>query len=240
MVQYRQRQRQKIERTRIPAPETVEVQSVILPSTRWIPIGPSVLCKGQAATQPPTSGRTVGISVAPGGERVYIATANGGVWYSEDTGQSWRSLMEAFDLNPLQDGSDSLACGAIALVPGETASQDRIYVGTGEGAGADYFGVGPIVSKNGGSSWIPEISIPDLAGSAFYALAIDPADADRVVGATRGNRLYRRETDGSGGFHWIQKNLPGAGSNWVGTDLLRGDERCKSSPCGHFRAFALN
>jgi hypothetical protein len=26
----------------------------------------------------------------------------------------------------------------------------------------------------------------------------------------------------------------------LGTDLLRDDERCKSSPCRYFRAFALN
>jgi hypothetical protein len=231
--QYRQRQRQKIERLRLSAPDAVEGpverdenngESVdpetyrLMPPIRfsnsWVPIGPSVLRQGQAATRPATSGRVVGIAVVPSGDRLYVASANGGVWRSEDTGQTWRSRMDAFDLNPTQPASDSLACGAIAVVPGATANQDRLYVGTGEGAGGKYYGVGPILSIDGGNSWITETSTPDLAGSAFYALAIDPADSDRVLGATR-NRLYRREPDGSGGFHWMQKSMPGAGSSWI-------------------------
>jgi len=112
------------------------------PANNWIPIGPSVLRQGQGGVKPATSGRTVGIAVAPGGARLYIGAANGGVWRSEDTGLTWYSLMEAFDLNPTNLASDSLACGAIALVPGMSVNQDRIYVGTGEGQGGAYFGVG--------------------------------------------------------------------------------------------------
>jgi hypothetical protein len=201
--------------TPIPPPPEAPQQP---PANNWIPIGPSVLRQGQGAVKPATNGRTVGIAVAPNGTRVYIAAANGGVWYSEDTGQTWRSLMEAFDLNPTHLASDSLACGAIAIIPGASANQDRIYVGTGEGQGGAYFGVGPILSTDGGQNWNPPEPVspgsPELAGSAFYALAVDPADIDRVVAATR-QGIYRREPDGSGGFHWTQKNLPGAGSTWA-------------------------
>ena len=191
------------------------------PANNWIPIGPSVLRQGQGGVKPATSGRTAGIAVAPGGARVYIAAANGGVWRSDDTGETWRSLMNAFDLNPTQAASDSLACGAIALVPGAAANQDRIYVGSGEGAGGAYFGVGPVISTDGGANWNTEPSNPDLAGSAFYALAVDPADTNRAVGATR-RGIYRREpvpAPGTG-FRWRRKNLPGAATTWATTVVV--------------------
>jgi hypothetical protein len=185
------------------------------PAENWVPIGPSVLRRGQAATQPGTSGRTVGLAIAPGGTRVYAATANGGIWRSDDTGRTWRSMMESFDLNPVTAGSDSLACGAVALSPGATAATDVVYVGTGEGAGGAYFGVGPVVSTDGGASWTIEPVSPgstEIAGSACYELAIDPGDPARVVVATRVG-AYRREPDGAGGFHWDAKTL--AGSSWI-------------------------
>src|SRR6266550_4641995 len=56
------------------------------PATNWIPIGPSVVRRGQAGGAPPVSGRTVDVAIAPGGTRVYAATANGGLWRSDDSG----------------------------------------------------------------------------------------------------------------------------------------------------------
>src|SRR6266545_6998886 len=115
--------------------------------------------------------------------------------------------MDAFDLNPTQSAADSLAVGAVAVVPGATANLDRLYVGSGEGDGGTYFGVGPIISTDGGQNWATEPvspGSPALAGSAFYALAVDPADSNRVVAATR-QGIFRREPAGGGGFHWDQK-----------------------------------
>lgn len=186
------------------------------PANNWTPIGPSVVCRGQASNRPPTSGRVAGIAVAPGGARVYVASANGGVWRSDDAGRTWRSTMEAWDLNPTHHASDSLACGAIAV---DHADPDRVYVGTGEGNAlfiqngvvvgtAAYFGVGPVRSDDGGQNWMKEPTGPGdpggLEGHAFYQLAVDPSDRERVVAATDVG-LFRREPDGSGGFHWNRK-----------------------------------
>lgn len=171
------------------------------PTVNWIPIGPTVARQGQAAGRPAVSGRVAGIAVAPGGQRVYVAAANGGVWRSDDAGRTWQSTMEDFDLQPTTAASDSLACGAIALDP---ADPDRVYVGTGEGAGAAYFGVGPIRSDDGGANWRTEPTAPgspELGGQSFFQLAVDPTDPDRVVAAASVG-LYRREPDGRGGFHW--------------------------------------
>lgn len=191
------------------------------PANNWIPIGPSVLRGGQAAGTPAVAGRVSGLAVARGGSRVYAASANGGVWRSDDGGRSWRSAMDAFDLNPTARASDSLACGGIAI---DAENPDRVYVGTGEGDSAfvrqtagglvvdssgAYFGVGPIRSDDEGQNWVTESTAPDspkLEGAAFYALAVDPDRnaSDRVVGATI-NGLYRRERVGTGQFHWARK-----------------------------------
>jgi hypothetical protein len=134
----------------------------VVPGARnWSFLGPSVVMKGQAWGDPPVSGRVSGIAVAPGGQRVYAASANGGVFRSDDGGVSWRPLMDAFDVDPTDFASTSLACGAIAIDP---ARPDRIYVGTGEGdtytlfrsrithALPAYRGIGPIRSDDGGAT----------------------------------------------------------------------------------------
>ncbi|MFC2038068.1 hypothetical protein ACFLYD_08975, partial [Chloroflexota bacterium] len=125
--------------------------------------------------------------------------------------------MEAWDLDPTTHASDTLACGAIAI---DSADPDRVYVGSGEGATVGilgdgsivgtlaFYGVGPIRSDDGGTNWHTEqasTAATSLEGQAFYALAVDPGDRERVVGATtRG--LYRREPmPGSSAYHWVRK-----------------------------------
>jgi hypothetical protein len=184
------------------------------PATSWIPIGPSVVRRGQAAGAPAVSGRAVDIAIAPGGTRSYLATANGGVWRSDDGGTSWRSLNDSFDLDPTTLNVDSQACGAIAIDP---AAPDRVYVGTGEGDASAFFGgvfgvqfsyegVGPLRSDDGGTTWVNEAiapGSPTLNGQAFYELAVDPVDREHVVAATTAG-IYQREPDGSGGHRWRQ------------------------------------
>ncbi len=203
---YRMRQRESAPPAGFAAPEA----PVPPPANNWIPIGPSILRRGQGLGRPAVSGRVAGLAIAPGGNRIYVASANGGVWRSDDAGLSWLSTMESFDLNPLQAASDTLACGAIAIDP---SHPDRVYVGTGEGNNGVYFGVGPIRSDDGGTNWVTETATPPLAGRSFFALAADPGNAERVVAGTN-NGVYRREP-GGGGNQWIQKALPGAGDSRV-------------------------
>ncbi len=219
---YRERQAKtldRLDRLQI-GKERPEVNSPP-PAVNWIPIGPSVAMQGQGATRPAVSGRVARVAVAPGGNRVYVATANGGVWRSDDGGATWTSTMDAFDLNPTQLAADSLACGAIAI---DLADPDRVYVGTGEGDTAfvyaiilgrgvnlSYFGVGPLRSDDGGQNWQTEpvaAGSPTLAGQAFFQLAVDPNDRERVVAATTAG-LYRRQFNatlngGAGGYEWAR------------------------------------
>ncbi|MEZ4658687.1 MAG: hypothetical protein R2911_14045 [Caldilineaceae bacterium] len=214
LERYRQRQREQLDAEQVEDAATrggleampAAAEAFDAAVNRWSPMGPVYIQNGQAGTRPAVSGRTAGIAVAPGGYRLYAATANGGVWRSENEGRTWQSLMDAFDLNPTAHRADSLACGAIALAAGDWAGQDIIYVGTGEGFATveNYFGVGPVVSSDGGLNWDREASDPPLEGGGFYALAVDPVRVRRVVAAT--NRgLYLREPDGAGGFIWRRR-----------------------------------
>jgi hypothetical protein len=182
----------------------------------WTPLGPAIVARGQTGNRAPVSGRVPGIAIAPGGSRVYVASANGGVWRSDDAGSSWRSLMDDFDQDPTNVASMSLACGAIAINP---ANPDRIYVGTGEGdtdqifasrivnALPAYRGIGPIRSDDGGATWVQEASSPSLAGFAFFQIAVDPADPEHCVAATT-NGLYERVAATGGGFNWQRRRTP--------------------------------
>ena len=182
----------------------------------WTPLGPSIVVRGQTANRAPISGRVPGIAVAPGGNRLYVASANGGVWRSDDAGASWRSLMDGFDQNPTNVASSSLCCGAIAIDPN---NPDRIYVGTGEGdtdqifanrivnALPAYRGIGPIRSDDGGTNWVQETSSPSLADFAFFQIAVDPGDPEHCVAATS-NGLYERINVSSGVFTWQRRRTP--------------------------------
>ncbi|MDQ3926046.1 MAG: hypothetical protein M3272_03545, partial [Actinomycetota bacterium] len=160
---------------------------------------------------------------APGGQVVYAASANGGVFRSDDGGISWRSLMDAFDVDPTNFASTSLACGAIAI---DRNTPDRVYVGTGEGdtyaifavriqnALPAYRGIGPILSDDGGATWVRERTAagsPSLAGEAFFALAVDPGNRENVIGATS-KGLYQRVLRAGGNAEWVQRR-PGVYSS---------------------------
>jgi hypothetical protein len=187
----------------------------IIPGAKnWLPLGPTVVMNGQTVGNQPVAGRVARLCVAPGGQVLYAATANGGVFRSDDGATSWQSLMDGFNLEPSNFASDSLACGAIAIDPGDP---NRVYVGTGEGdtnqlfrnrivgALSAYRGVGPIRSDNGGTTWVPEPSSPDLAGEAFFALAVDPRNRENVVAGTTAG-LYQRITPaGTTTGQWVQR-----------------------------------
>jgi len=100
-------------------------QPGIAGASNWVPIGPSVVRRGQPSGRPAISGRANGIAIAPGGVRVFVATADGGVWRSDNGGASWYSTMDNFDVDPTTFAVTSLACGAIAIDP---ADPNRVYV----------------------------------------------------------------------------------------------------------------
>jgi hypothetical protein len=170
------------------------------PAPNWVPIGPLAVRRGQATTEPVVSGRIQDLAVSADGQRLYAASANGGVWRSADAGRTWEPTMDREDLDPAGVGqqADTLSCGALALVDGGLQLVDRLYLGTGEGHTAldDFRGTGMWVSFDGGTTWRQEdaqdgAATNVLLGQGVFAIAVDPGDSTQAVAATTAG-LFRR------------------------------------------------
>jgi hypothetical protein len=107
-----------------------------VPFPGWMALGPSPVPNGQTQQFPtvaPVSGRATCVVVDPtNSNKVYLGTAQGGVWRTLDGGATW---------TPIFDAAQSLAIGALALAP---SNPTILYVGTGEpnNSADSYFGVG--------------------------------------------------------------------------------------------------
>ena len=102
----------------------------ITPDAAWTAIGPAPLPNGSGT---PVSGRATAVVVDPtNSSKVYLGTAQGGVWRSLDGGTTWATIF---------DNAQSLAIGALALAP---SNPTTLYVGTGEfnACGDCFFGAG--------------------------------------------------------------------------------------------------
>src|SRR5262249_19168834 len=57
------------------------------PAELWQPLGPTTTLDGTNQREPRTAGRCRDIAVNPAApQRIYVASANGGLWYSESSG----------------------------------------------------------------------------------------------------------------------------------------------------------
>jgi photosystem II stability/assembly factor-like uncharacterized protein len=120
-------------------------------------------------------GRTVAITGVPQQPNLfYMAPVNGGVWKSDDFGNTW---------TPIFDGQDSGSVGAIAVAPSDT---NIIYVGSGEGLQRPDLAVGDGVYKStdAGKSWT-HLGLRDA--QQITAIVVDPKNPDRVFVAAEGH-----------------------------------------------------
>jgi hypothetical protein len=107
-----------------------------VPFPGWMQLGPSPVPNAQTQQFPnvaPVSGRATCVAVDPtNSNKVYLGTAQGGVWRTLDGGATW---------TPIFDSAQSLSIGALALAP---SNPSILYVGTGEpnNSADSYFGVG--------------------------------------------------------------------------------------------------
>ena len=99
----------------------------------WTALGPSPIPNGQVVGALAVSGRVTAFVIDPNNSnKVYLGTAQGGVYRSVDGGTNWTQIF---------DGASTSAIGALALAPSNTSI---LYVGTGEANGSadSYAGVG--------------------------------------------------------------------------------------------------
>jgi photosystem II stability/assembly factor-like uncharacterized protein len=136
-------------------------------------------------------GRSVAVTGVPGfPERFYFGAVGGGVWRSDNAGQTW---------SPIFDAQPVASIGAIAVAPSDA---NVIYVGTGE---ADFRsdlqqGNGIYKSIDAGRTW-QQIGLTD--SRAIGRISIAPHDPNDVVVAALGHpygpnaqRGVFRSTDG--------------------------------------------
>ena len=127
----------------------------------WRSIGPAI-----------AGGRVTDIEVVPGTQsHVYVGTASGGVWLTENHGTTWE---------PVFDDAANLSVGDIALAPSDPL---EVWVGTGEAnnRNSSPWGEGIYHSSDGGKTW----SLKGLEETRHIGrIVVHPSDPDVVwVGA---------------------------------------------------------
>jgi photosystem II stability/assembly factor-like uncharacterized protein len=148
------------------------------------------------------SGRAISIAFDPTNPAiVYVGTANGGVWKSTDSGQTWSAK---------SDFQRSLAIGALAIDPNDP---QRIFAGTGQYGAAvgTLYGNGILRSIDGGNTWT-ELATATFLRDEISRLLFDPTDATSqrmFLSATTG--VYE-STDGGNNWNLLRA---GAASDLV-------------------------
>lgn len=144
---------------------------------RWHPLGPHRRGYGPFMV----TGRVTAIAIHPeDNDIVYAGGAQGGVWKSEDAGDSW---------TPLTDGECSLAMGSIAIDP---VDPEIVYAGTGEQnyQRDSYYGCGVLRTLDGGATWEqlgtdPFVRKTATTGGAYIArVVVDRATAGSADSTT--------------------------------------------------------
>jgi len=131
----------------------------------------------------PTSigGRLTSIALHPRKpETLWVGSAGGGVWKSEDGGKTWQLSWD--------DHAETLNIGSLAVDP---QSPEVLYCGTGEAnlSGDAYPGVGIYRSEDGGACWEVAIRADPVASPPvprrIGALAVDAGNKTVWAGGVR-------------------------------------------------------
>lgn len=120
-------------------------------------------------------GRSRALVIKPDAtNRVLVGSVSGGVWRSEDGGNSW---------TPVGDFLANIAVNAMTIDPDDP---NRVFVGTGEGVGAGDAarGAGIFVTTDFGTTWTQLASTDNPNFHYVNRIAMVPA-TDVVVAATR-------------------------------------------------------
>lgn len=154
-----------------------------LDATRWTSLGPANI-----------PGRVRAIVIHPtDGNRIWVGSVSGGIWYTSDGGTTWRAL---------NDFQSNLAIAHLAMDPSNTSI---LYAGTGEGFlnGGAVRGAGIFRSTDSGQTWIQMSSTNPASDSNWYyvnRIAVNPSNSSLILAATNGG-IYRTA---DGGTSWTQ------------------------------------
>ena len=143
------------------------------------------------------SGRIADVAVADRGasRRLYAGSCCGGVWTSDDLGQTWQ---------PVFVNEASTAIGALAVAP---SNPDIVWVGTGESNifRSSYTGVGVYKSSDNAKSF-QHMGLTDTG--TIGRIVVHPTDPNIVYVASAGQEWMENEMRGvyktsDGGKTWV-------------------------------------
>ena len=157
----------------------------------WQAIGPTAASTSSFGL---VTGRITALALDPTdttGNRLYVGTTGGGVWFAQNAGSNTLSAVSFSPLtdavNALSGASDAtLSIGALSAQPGGTGV---ILAGTGDPNDAldSYYGAGILYSANGGSTWSLIPYTVDLSwgfvGESFAGFAWSTDSPQTVVAA---------------------------------------------------------
>ena len=175
-----------------------------LKGTAWAPIGPSPISQGAS----PVNGLVSAIAVNPANPNIiYIGTAGGGAWRSDDGGATWVPL---FDRH--------LRCGRRAGRARDRSGQHRRRLSRHRAAAfsaRDQPQAGLFKSTDGGASWIRLGSGYPAGNTGNAILFVNQSINVILVDPANSNILYLASTSGcfrstDGGLNWTAGSTPSA------------------------------
>ena len=199
-------------------------------TSRWVPIGPSVVRQGQGSGRPRVTGRIRDLAVHHEGKRAYAASARGGVWYTGDGGSTWAPV-GGWAERPVGAGgpNNAQSCGSLLVTFGADVNADFVLVGTGETVPSvstftgSWGGLGVLAARGpagrpiGDNPWEVESGLAVLGGLGVFKLVRNPASTaestagattDKVLAATSAGLYLGTRTAGPpDSFSWAK--LPG-------------------------------
>ncbi len=142
-------------------------------------------------------GRITSIAIHPSNPQIiYIGTANGGVWKSTNSCQTWTSVF---------DNQNTSSIGVVAIDP---TNGNTIFCGTGEANSSRsyYPGTGMYKSTNGGTTWT-YIGLNNTY--SFGNISINPLNTQEIYAAALGSTRRKNIERGiykttNGGVSWNQ------------------------------------
>ena len=137
-------------------------------------------------------GRLDSLAYDPVGKRLFAAKGTGGIWLSDNLGDSWRSI------------GDALPSQIVGAVGWTSANGGTVVAISGDGTygSGGYTGYGAFWSSDLGATWNKATGVPD--GALGFAIEVDPTNPLEVYAGTSYGLF--RSTDG--GKTYTNVNLP--------------------------------
>lgn len=160
-----------------------KAQKGVASEANWVNLGPIDLPQNTGTGQPNGMGRVNAIAFHPTEEDIiYAGAPQGGLWKTEDGGESWEVL------------TDSQPTLGVSTIVVSHDDPNIILIGTGDRDAGDSEGMGVFKTTDGGENW--NISNDGMGNKTVGRMIQDPNDPDIILAGTDGG-IYKSTDKGS-------------------------------------------